>query len=95
MAERVIPTVVALRRRLDELCQQEVEFLRKEFGPFTDDQDQILTTLAAHITQRIASSLSRELRDLPDRAGQDMLTVALHRLFQLEPGSMVEARKEN
>ena len=95
MAERVIPTVVALRRRLEELCQQEVEFVRKEYGPFTDDQDQILTTLATHITQRLAGSLARELRDLPDRTGQDLLTVAVHRLFQLEPSNMVEAGKEN
>ena len=95
MAERVIPTVVALRQRLEELCQQEVEFVRKEYGPFTDDQDQVLTTLASHITQRIAGSLARELRDLPDRAGQDMLTVALHRLFQLESSNLVEAGKEN
>ena len=95
MAERVTPTVVALRQRLEELCQQEVEFVRKEYGPFTDDQDQILTTLAAHITQRLAGSLARELRELPDRSGQDMLTVAVHRLFQLDPSTMAEARKEN
>jgi glutamyl-tRNA reductase len=95
MAERVIPTVVALRQRLDELCQQEVDFVRKEYGPFTDDQDQVLTVLATHITQRISGSLARELRDLPDRAGQDMLTVALHRLFQLESSNMIEAVQEN
>jgi hypothetical protein len=35
------------------------------------------------------------LRDLPDRTGQDMLTVAIHRLFQLESSEMVEAGKEN
>jgi len=84
LAERVIPTIVALRQRLEDLCQQEVEYLRKELGPFTEDQDQVLTMLAAHITQRIAGSLARELRELPDRAGQDMLTVAVHRLFSLE-----------
>jgi glutamyl-tRNA reductase len=87
--------VVALRLRLDELCQQEVDFVRKEYGPFTDDQDQVLTILATHITQRISGSLTRELRDLPDRAGQDMLTVALHRLFQLESSNMIEAVQEN
>jgi glutamyl-tRNA reductase len=68
---------------------------REEYGPFTEDQDQILTTLAARITQRIAGSLARELRDLPDRAGQDMLTVALHRLFQLESSNMITAVQEN
>jgi glutamyl-tRNA reductase len=91
----VIPTIVALRQRLDDLCQQELAFLRQEFGPFTDDQDQVLSALTAHITQRIAGSLARELRDLPDRAGQDMLTVAVHRLFQLDQGDLVEAGRKN
>lgn len=96
MAERVVPTIVALRQRLDELCRQEVEFLRQEFGPFTEDQDQVLTTLASHITQRIASSLSREMRELPDRSGEDMLTVAVHRLFNLDNSDLaLEAGPEN
>ena len=96
LAERVVPTIVALRQRLEELCRQEVEYLRKEFGPFTEDQDQVLTTLASHITQRIAGSLARELRELPDRTGQDMLTVAVHRLFHLENSdAAIEAVQEN
>lgn len=96
LAERVIPTIVAVRQRLEELCQQEVEYLRKEFGPFTEDQDQVLTTLAAHISKRIAGSLARELRELPDRTGQDMLTVAVHRLFKLESSDLaIQAGREN
>jgi glutamyl-tRNA reductase len=84
MAERVVPTIVALRQRLDELCQQELEVLRKEFGPFTADQDQALSALTSHITQRIAGSLARELKGLPEREEQDVLTAAVGRLFQLE-----------
>ncbi len=84
MAERVVPTIVALRQRLDELCRQELEVLRKEFGPFTEDQDQALTALTTHITQRIAGSLARELKELPERTEQDMLTAAVGRLFHLE-----------
>ncbi len=84
MAERVVPTIVALRQRLDELCRQELEVLRKEFGPFTEDQDQALTALTCHITQRIAGSLARELKELPEREEQDVLTAAVGRLFHLE-----------
>jgi hypothetical protein len=58
----VVPTIIALRQRLDELCQQELQVLRKEFGPFTEDQDQALAALTTHITQRIAGSLARELK---------------------------------
>ena len=84
LAERVVPTIVALRRRLDELCRQELDTLRKEFGPFTEDQDEALTALTAHITKRIAGSLARELKELPEREEQDVLTSAVGRLFQLE-----------
>jgi glutamyl-tRNA reductase len=95
LAERAVPTIVALRQRLEDLCQQEVDFLRQEFGPFTEEQDDVLTTLASHITQRIASSLARELRELPDRTGQDMLTVAVQKLFQLDKADLVETGTEN
>ena len=94
LAERAVPTVVALRQRLDELCRQEADFLRREFGPFTQEQDDVLTTLASHITQRIASSLARELRELPDRTGQDMLTVAVQKLFPLDKPDLVEAGQD-
>ena len=96
MAERVIPTVVALRQRLEELCQQEVEFLRKEYGPFTDDQDQVLTTLASHITQRIAGSLARELQRSsgPHRAGHADRGGASPVPTWSRP-NLVEAGKEN
>jgi glutamyl-tRNA reductase len=85
MAERVVPTIIALRRRLDQLCRQELDVLRKEFGPFTEDQDLALSTLTSHITQRIAGSLARELKELPEPAEQDVLTAAVGRLFQLQP----------
>jgi glutamyl-tRNA reductase len=95
MAERVVPTIVALRQRLDDLCRQELEVLRKEFGPFTEDQDQALTALTNHITQRIAGSLARELKELPERDEQDVMTAAVSRLFQLEQPGMAAAGAKN
>ena len=95
LAERVVPTIVALRQRLDDLCRQELEVLRKEFGPFTEDQDQALTTLTNHITQRIAGSLARELKELPERDEQDVMTDAVSRLFQLERPVLVAAGAKN
>ena len=95
MAERVVPTIVALRHRLDELCRQELDVLRQEFGPFTEDQDQALTALTSHITQRIAGSLARELKELPERTEQDMLTAAVGRLFHLEQPLAAAAGTKN
>jgi glutamyl-tRNA reductase len=95
MAERIVPTISALRQRLDELCQYELEVFREEFGPFTEDQDQALTALTSHITQRIASSLARELKQLPEKNQQDELTAALNRLFQLDRLSPALAGAKN
>ena len=84
LAERVVPTIVALRLRLDEICRQELESFRQENGPFSRDQDEMLTAMMSRMTQRIAGSLARELKDLPEKVEQEQMTVALHRLFHLQ-----------
>jgi glutamyl-tRNA reductase len=83
-AERVVPTIVALRLRLDELCRRELDAFRQENGPFSKDQDEMLTAMMSRMTQRIAASLSRELKGLPEKVDQEQMTAALRRLFHLQ-----------
>jgi glutamyl-tRNA reductase len=83
-AESVVPTIVALRRRLDELCRQELESFIEEHGPFTPEQDQSLRAITAQVIQKIASSLARELKEFPEKEEQDRMTAAVSRLFHLE-----------
>jgi glutamyl-tRNA reductase len=83
MSERVVPTVVALRSRLDEFCRQELDAFRDENGPFSKDQDEMLHAVMSRMSQRIAASLARELKELPEKVEQEQLTTALHRLFHL------------
>ena len=83
-SERVVPTIVALRGRLDEICRQELEAIKQELGPLSDEQLRTLQTLASRITQRIANSLARELKELPEKVEQDRMTQAVQRLFHLE-----------
>ena len=83
MAERVVPTIVALRQRLDEICRQELDSSRQENGPFSKDQDEMLTAMMSRMTQRIAGSLARELKEVPEKAEQEQMTTALQRLFHL------------
>lgn len=83
--EQSVPAFAALRQFLDELCHNEMEVLRKEFGPFTADQDQAMTAFAAHVTQRIASSLARELKRSPDPGDANVIGAALSRLIGGEP----------
>ena len=88
-ARSVVPTVVALRQRLDELCRQELESFIEERGPFTREQDQALHAITAQIIQKIAASLARELKELPEKEEQEKMTAAVTRLFHL--GSPREA----
>ena len=84
LAERVVPTIVALRARLDEICRQELEFFKQECGPFSKDEAALLGEVAGRITRRIAGSLARELKELPEKTEQEQMTVAVQRLFHLE-----------
>jgi glutamyl-tRNA reductase len=84
MAERVVPTIVALRLRLDEICRQELDAFRQENGPLSRDQDEMLNAIMSRMTQRIAGSLARELREFPEKVAQEQMTSALRRLFHLQ-----------
>ncbi|HEV2114849.1 MAG TPA: glutamyl-tRNA reductase [Terriglobales bacterium] len=82
-AERVVPTIVALRQHLDEICRQELDSFCHEFGPFSQDENRDLHTVTSRITQRIAGSLARELKELPEKVEQEQMTAAVQRLFHL------------
>jgi glutamyl-tRNA reductase len=84
MAERVVPAIVAVRLRLDEICRQELGSFRQENGPFSQDQDEMLNAMMSRMTQRIAGSLARELKELPEKVEQEQMTTALQRLFHLQ-----------
>ena len=84
IAERVVPTIVALRLRLDEICRQELDSFRQENGPFSKDQDEMLNAMMSRMTQNIAGSLARELKGLPEKTEQERMTTALRRLFHLQ-----------
>ena len=83
-AESVVPTIVALRHRLDQICRQELESFIEERGPFTREQDQSLHAITAQVIQKIASSLARELKEFPEKEEQEQMTAAVTRLFHLE-----------
>jgi glutamyl-tRNA reductase len=83
-AQRVVPTIIALRTRLDEICRQELESFRQENGPFTQDQDEMLTAVMARMTQRITGSLARELKNFPEQMEQEQMAAIVQRLFHLQ-----------
>ncbi|MFY9645587.1 MAG: glutamyl-tRNA reductase [Terriglobales bacterium] len=81
-ADSVVPPVVALRTRLDEFCQQELEALRQENGPLSKDLDTILNAVLSRMTQRIAGTLVSELKDPHGKkVDLDQLNMALHQVL--------------
>ena len=95
-----MPTIVALRHRLDEICRQELESFLEERGPFTREQDQSLHAITAQVIQKIASSLARELKELPVKEEQERMTAAVTRLFHLEspeqaPAGTISEKRKN
>ena len=99
-AQGVLPTTVALRLSLEELCRQELESFIEERGPFTREQDQSLHAITAQVIRKIASSLARELKELPEKEEQERMTAAVTRLFHLDSpqvalaGTTLERRKQ-
>jgi glutamyl-tRNA reductase len=83
LSERVVPTIVALRARLDEICRQELDSFKHECGPFSKDQDALFGEVAARIIRKIAGSLARELKESPEKMEQEQMTAAVQRLFHL------------
>ncbi len=91
MAERAVPTVVALRQRLDEICRQELDAFRQENGPFSKDQDEMLDAVMSRMTHKVAGSLARELKEFPEKVEQEQMTAALRRLFHLQTAESATA----
>jgi len=86
-SERDAPTVIRLRRRLDEICRQEVFSFIQERGPFSREEDQALQAVTGRVVQKIASSMALELKDIAEKSEQEQMTIAVKRLFHLEAPS--------
>lgn len=84
LAERAVPIIVALRRRLDEICRQELESFIQERGPFTREQEESLHAITAQVLQKIAGSLARGIKELPEKGEQEQMAAAVARLFHLD-----------
>jgi glutamyl-tRNA reductase len=81
LSESILPTISAMRERLELICRQEMDRLKEQFGPFTEDQQVALDALSARITQHISAALARQLKQMP---GSPELTGAIQQLFELE-----------
>jgi glutamyl-tRNA reductase len=82
-AERVVPTIVALRAHLEEIRRTELARFRSESPAADDVAVEALDALTARIMDRVAGELARELKQTRQRPEQDELTAAVRHLFRL------------
>ena len=95
-SEQMNPMVAQFRSHLGRVCSEELERVNEEYGPFTEEQHEILNTLAEHVMQRIASSLARTLADPPSALEQEMFSHLLQGLFHVEAvGTSAEAAQDS
>lgn len=92
-AQRVVPTIVAFRDRLEEIRRQEMERYRREASPVAPLEEEALEALTTRLVHRIATLLGRELKEIPERPLQEQMTAAVRRLFQLQPLEQAPPRR--
>lgn len=88
-AERVVPTIVAVRERLEEIRRQEMERYRQQSGQASAEMVEAVEALTQRIVQRVSNQVARELKQAPELPEQDRLTTALRQLFQLPRADQV------
>jgi len=95
LRERVVPTIAALRRRLDEICIKELESFYAGLTSLSTEQQELVEAFATRLTQRIAGTLAHELKEPCEKIEQERLTTAVQRLFHLEMLDRATARSHN
>ncbi len=83
-SDRMEPSIVALRKHLDEIARHELARYAAETARITPAECETLSTVISRVVQRIAGSLARELKEAPETADQRQLAGLVQRLFQPE-----------
>lgn len=89
LKERVVPTIAALRKRLDDMCVKELDSFYEGMAVLSNEERELVEAFAARLTQRIAGTLAHELKEPCEKIEQERLTAAVQRLFHLEMQSPV------
>ncbi len=84
VGERIVPTIVQLRRHLDEIRRSELARYRSDLGALTPEQEQVIEVLTTSIINKILHTPMKELKAAEDAPAQDELVGMVHRLFPIE-----------
>src|SRR3970282_550596 len=84
VGERIVATLVQLRRHLDEIRRAELARYRSHLGPLTPEQEQAIEVLTTSIINKILHTPMKELKAAEDAPAQDEVVGMVRRLFPLE-----------
>ena len=88
-AERVVPTIVALRAHLEEIRRSEIARFQNTAGSNIDSANSdALEVLTVRIMDRVAGELARELKQARKKPEQEEMAAALRHLFRLTQSSL-------
>ena len=88
LAQRIAPTIAALRQRLSDMCMQELESFYASLTSLSVEQQELVEAFAARLIQRIGLTLAQELKEPSESVEQERLTAAVQRLFHLEAAAV-------
>lgn len=91
-AVRMVPTIVAVRQRLEEIKEDELRRYGTEHGPLNAAQQRAIEEFASRLVERISGQLARELKHAAQERSPEVLAAALRQLFHLPPPTRLDAQ---
>jgi glutamyl-tRNA reductase len=80
----VVPTIVSLQRRLEEVRAEELERARSKLGPLTPEQEQALDFMTRSIMNKILHSPIQQLKSVTRQPDGLRLVEFVRKVFNLK-----------
>jgi glutamyl-tRNA reductase len=81
---RVGPTIVSLRKRIEEIRRMELARTREQFGDLTPEQEEVLESLTQGLVNKILHTPFTELKQAAARPDRSAFVGAVRSIFHLE-----------
>jgi glutamyl-tRNA reductase len=83
----VVPTIVSLKRRVEEIRQAEMKRMRRMFGELTAEQEQALEALTQGLVNKILHTPFTELKQAALRPDRSEFIDVVRTIFHLQEDS--------
>ncbi|MBZ5543322.1 MAG: hypothetical protein LAO07_06535 [Acidobacteriia bacterium] len=88
---QVGPTIVSLRRRIEEIRRNELARTRQFFGELTPEQEEVLDLLTQALVNKILHTPFTELKQAAARPDRSAFLSAVRSIFRREEGAAESA----